>query len=79
MVARNLKIDELLLDLKNPRLVEPKTQREATQQIIDEQGVKLVELAQSIIVDGLSPSERLLVIKDAASTTEARVSNTFLR
>lgn len=66
MVAKNLKIDELTLDLKNPRIAEPKTQREALQQIIDDQGIKLVELAESIVNDGISPMERCLVMKDSA-------------
>lgn len=64
MAAKNLKLDELTLDLKNPRIAEPKTQREALQQIIDDQGIKLVELAESIVNDGISPMERFLVMKD---------------
>src|SRR5260370_31160969 len=63
MSAKNLKIDQLELDVLNPRLKKPADQHEAMQQILDDQGVKLGNLAESIVEDGLNPMDRLLVIK----------------
>lgn len=60
---KNLKIDQLELDVLNPRLKKPADQHEAMQQILDDQGVKLGNLAESVVEDGLSPMDRLLVIK----------------
>jgi len=63
MSAKNLKIDQLELDVLNPRLKKPADQHEAMQQLLDDQGVKLGNLAESIVEDGLNPMDRLLVIK----------------
>ena len=63
MAAKNLKIDQLELDLLNPRLKKPADQHEAMQQIFDDQGPKLGNLAESIVEDGLNPMDRLLVIE----------------
>ena len=63
MPGRSLKIDDVLLDLENPRISRSSTQREALQKIIEDQDVKLVLLAESIADDGLNPMDRLLVIK----------------
>jgi hypothetical protein len=63
MPAKELKVEDLLLDLENPRINRADSQRGALQKIVDDQGVKLVALAQSIIEDGLNPMDRLLVIK----------------
>lgn len=63
MPARELKVEDLLLDLENPRINRADSQRGALQKIVDDQGVKLIALAQSIIEDGLNPMDRLLVIK----------------
>lgn len=72
MASKSLHIENLRLDLKNPRIAEATSQREALQKIIDDQDVKLVELAESIIEDGLNPMDRLLVI---ASSDEAGKSS----
>jgi len=58
-----LDMDELLLDLENPRISKAGSQREAMQKIIEDQDVKLVVLAESIVLDGLNPMDRWLVIK----------------
>jgi hypothetical protein len=63
MGARQLDIDELLLDLENPRISRAGSQREAIQRIIEDQDVKLVVLAESIVADGLNPMDRWLVLK----------------
>lgn len=63
MAGLSLRIDELLLDLENPRISRASSQREALQKIIEDQDVKLVVLAESIVTDGLNPMDRWLVIK----------------
>jgi hypothetical protein len=65
MAGINLDIDELLLDLQNPRISKASSQREALQKIIEDQDLKLVVLAESIVGDGLSPMDRWLVLKSA--------------
>ncbi len=63
MSAKPLKIDNLELDLGNPRIVTAIDQRDAMQKILREQGVKLINLAESIAANGLSPMDRFLVIR----------------
>lgn len=58
-----LDIDELLLDLENPRISRASSQREALQKIIEDQDLKLIALAESIVDEGLNPMDRWLVIK----------------
>lgn len=65
MASKQLDIDELLLDLENPRISKASSQREALQKIIEDQDVKLVVLAESIVTDGLSPMDRWLVLKSS--------------
>lgn len=62
MSARSLPIEELRLDLKNPRISDASSQRDALQKIIADQDAKLVALAESIAEDGLNPMDRFLVI-----------------
>jgi hypothetical protein len=64
--ALDLTLDELLLDLENPRISRAESQREALQKIIEDQDVKLVVLAESIVADNLNPMDRWLVIKSPA-------------
>lgn len=63
MVALRLKLRDLSLDLQNPRISKSDSQREALQKIIDDQDLKLVVLAESIVEDGLNPMDRWLVLK----------------
>jgi hypothetical protein len=63
MSSRNLKIDQLELDLWNPRINRAEGQHEVMQRIIDDQDIKLAVLAESISEEGLNPMDRLLVIK----------------
>lgn len=58
-----LNIDELELDLKNPRFAGLSSQREALEKIVVNQGIKLVNLAEDIVHNGLSPAHRMLVMK----------------
>jgi hypothetical protein len=63
MASRNLNIDQLELDLWNPRINRAEGQHEVMQRIIDDQDIKLAVLAESISEEGLNPMDRLLVIK----------------
>lgn len=63
MAAKNLKIDQLELDVSNPRFNKAAGQAEAMQRIIEDQDTKLANLADSIAEEGLNPMDRLLVIK----------------
>jgi hypothetical protein len=63
MAQRNLRIDQIKLDLINPRISQAGNQREAMQRIIEDQGVKLANLAESIVEEGLNPMDRLLVMR----------------
>ena len=63
MAGISLELDDLLLDLENPRISKADSQRGALQKIIEDQDVKLVVLAESIVSDRLNPMDRWLVIK----------------
>jgi len=63
MAAKNLKIDQLELDLWNPRINKAEGQYEVMQRIIEDQDIKLAILAESIAEEGLNPMDRLLVMK----------------
>jgi hypothetical protein len=63
MPTIQLNLGELLLDLENPRISKATNQREVLQKIIEDQDLKLVVLAESIVADGLNPMDRWLVIK----------------
>jgi len=62
MPVKNLKIDELLLDLVNPRTRKVESQREALQGVINDQKSRLAALAEDIAQHGLNPADRLLVM-----------------
>ncbi len=52
MAAKNLKIDQLELDLWNPRINKAEGQYEVMQRIIEDQDIKLAILAESIAEEG---------------------------
>lgn len=56
-------LDELQLDLKNPRFDGLANQREALEKIVLSQGSKLVNLAEDIVANGMSPAHRMLVMR----------------
>ena len=62
MPVKNLKIDELLLDLINPRTRKVESQRDALQGVINNQKLRLAALAEDIAEHGLNPADRLLVM-----------------
>lgn len=74
MGPRQLEIDDLLLDTGNPRIGSAASQREALQKVLDDQGEKLYELASSIVDEGMSPIDRLLVLKDSTGSVERFVA-----
>jgi hypothetical protein len=57
-----LDLDELQLDLANPRFAGLASQREALQKIVQTQGAKLVNLAEDVVANGMSPAHRMLVM-----------------
>lgn len=68
MPPKGLAVDDLLLDSENPRIGTAESQRDALQRIIDDQGEKLYELADDIVSEGLSPIDRLLVLRESDSS-----------
>jgi hypothetical protein len=64
MPAIDLNIDQLDLDLENPRIIQAAGQHEAMERIIEDQDFRLANLADSIVEAGsLNPTDRLLVMK----------------
>lgn len=61
-----LKIEQLVLDNDNPRIIRAEGQQQALQKVVKEQKLKLVRLAESIIDHGLSPIKRLMVMQVSA-------------
>ena len=68
MPAKSLKIDSLDLDLENPRITLAADQRDAMQKILNEQKVKLINLAESIASKGLNPMDRFLILRSHLRT-----------
>ena len=58
-----LKVGDLVLDHDNPRITHSAGQQEALQKVVNDQRIKLVKLAQSIMEHGLCPMDRLLVMR----------------
>jgi hypothetical protein len=65
MPTKPLAIDSLELDLENPRITLATDQRDAMQKILNEQKIKLINLAESVAVRGLNPMDRFLVLKSS--------------
>jgi hypothetical protein len=63
MATKSLKIDSLDLDLQNPRITLASDQRDAMQKILNDQKVRLINLAESIAAKGLNPMDRFLVLR----------------
>lgn len=62
---KDVTIDSLNLDLANPRLPGAKDFLGVLQGIVDDQKGKLLALAKSIVAEGMSPIDRVLVMRDA--------------
>lgn len=67
---RNLKVSDLFLDQSNPRFPEVKTQRDAIQAMLEEQGEKIANLARDIYQNGVNPSSRLIVFEEDGRFTD---------
>jgi hypothetical protein len=70
MATKSLKLDSLDLDLQNPRIPVAASQRDAMQKILNEQKVKLINLAESIAQRGFSPMDRCLIIRSDENPTK---------
>lgn len=66
--ALGLRVHQLLLDTENPRIGDASSQHDALQKVLDDQGEKLFELAQSIATEGMSPIDRLLVLREKSNS-----------
>ena len=62
MASLEVSLDELHLDLMNPRFAGLSNQRDALIKIVLSQGSKLVNLAEDIVTEGMSPAHRMLVM-----------------
>ena len=62
MSEQSAKVSDLLHDLDNPRYAGLDSTRKAIQTIFEDQGKKLVALADDIVTSGLDPTARILVI-----------------
>lgn len=58
---KQIQLEDLLVDLQNPRYDPRTNQREAITTIAQDQGMKLVNLAEDIVEKGLNPSELPIV------------------
>lgn len=59
----DLMAEQLVLDNDNPRITHASGQQEALQKVVKDQSTKLLRLAESIVENGLSPIERLMVLE----------------
>ncbi|WP_417798710.1 hypothetical protein [Terasakiella pusilla] len=75
MEEKTIRVTMLLVDESNFRIGEYDTQRDAIHAIIEEQGKKLVVLAEHILANKLSPIERLVVVEDEENPTDADEEN----
>ncbi len=64
-----LTLDQLQLHLSNPRFDGLANQRDALEKIVLSQGSKLVNLAEDIVTNGMSPAHRMLVMKSPSKGT----------
>ena len=63
MIQKKIKIQDLLINLKNPRFVPTHNQSEALDKMISEKGKELKKLAEDISNNGISPIKRFIVIQ----------------
>jgi hypothetical protein len=67
--TKTISVGQLMLDTKNPRHGDLDSQRAAIESLIASQRQKLVVLANDILKNGLSPIERLMVLKSKSGYT----------
>lgn len=61
---RKIRINDINVDEKNPRLEPANSQKEAINSIMEDQGDKLISLIKHISENGLNPTARILVFKE---------------
>ena len=61
--AKKIKIQDLIINLKNPRFEPTHSQSEALNKMISEKGNGLKNLAEDISINGISPIKRFIVIQ----------------
>lgn len=62
---RVIDLQDLLVNLENPRYPPRASQRDAIAKMVEHQGMKLVKLAEDIVDNGLNPTRRFLVTPNA--------------
>jgi len=67
--TKTIPVGQLLLDLQNPRHENVASQKDAIRALIDTEGHKLVVLAKDVQKHGLSPIDRLLVLRSGRNYT----------
>jgi hypothetical protein len=66
-----VKLDELAVDTKNPRIRSAKSQKDAMRKILGEQKDKILKLAESVVAQkGMSPIDRFLLLEKKSSETQ---------
>ena len=60
---QKIKIEKLLINLKNPRFPPTRSQSEARNKMISEKGNEMKKLAEDISKNGISPVKRFIVVK----------------
>lgn len=60
--SRTVPVVDLLVDLENPRTERQQSQRDAIRNVVAEQGVKILNLAEDIVNLGLSAADRFIVM-----------------
>lgn len=66
-------LSDLLLDTENPRIDEQASQRAAIEELVKDQGRKLLKLAEHMAVNGFHPAERPMVVPVEDGTERAVV------
>ena len=61
---QKIKIEDLLINLKNPRFVPTHSQSEAIEKMISEKSNEMKKLAEDISKNGISPIKRFIVVKN---------------
>ena len=60
--SKNIPLSKLSLDIQNPRLDTPESTKDVMMSLLEQQGNKILRLAEDIVEYGLDPSSSLIVI-----------------
>lgn len=71
--TETIKITNLLVNTENFRFEPVVSQQEAIDKMVEEQGVKLVELAEDIMKNGLNPNDKIQICKSHHDETKYNV------